>query len=202
MNIRIRRRKTDCIVLFSILVSLVMGPVAAGNGLVGNSPFLPEDYEPPREREERRPEPRPRPEPPRGPQPLDQLEFRGLTKFGGELAFSLYDATESRSFWIGVGQSEAGFNVVEYDEGEDAVVVRHDGNTRTVALHESKVQEMPESEARPAQRGSGDRRSSEAEDPEERMQNLAEEIRRRREVRRNLIEEAEAQREGQQSGSQ
>jgi hypothetical protein len=123
---------------------------------------------------------------------LDRLEFRGLTKLGGKLAFSLFDPTEKRSFWIGVGQSEAGFAVVEFNEREDAVVVTHDGRTRTVSLHESQVQVLPDTAPPPVRPTGATERPTETVDPEERMQNLAEEIRRRREVRRTLIEEAES----------
>lgn len=172
-------------------LSVVLAAGASGRDLLTNSPFVPEGYEPPQPRQERPPPP-PRPEPPRGPQPLDRLEFRGLTKLGGKLAFSLFDPIEKRSFWIGIGQSEAGFSVVEFKEREDAVVVTHDGRTRTVALHESQVQVLPDTAAPAVRRTTATERPAEAVDPEERMQNLAEEIRRRREVRRALIEEAES----------
>lgn len=158
-----------------------------GNDLVKNSPFVPEDWspEPPRQA-------RARPTPPRQPQPLDKLEFRSIANFGGKRTFSLFDPTQNRSYWLGIDETEAGFTVVDYQEKEDSVVVRHEGRTRTVPLHVSKIQAMAQ-EAPPAQRqggGQSDRteRAAEATTPEERMQNLAEEIRRRREIRRALVE--------------
>lgn len=153
-----------------------------GKELINNSPFLPEGYTPPRPVDRRRPPP---PKPPEE-KPLDSLEFRSLATLSGGLTFSLYDPMEKRGFWLGVDESEAGFTILEFKEKEDAVVVRHDGETRTISLHESKVLAManPPPETRSAPQAS----NSEPANPEERMQNLAEEIRRRREVRRALIE--------------
>lgn len=158
---------------------------ANGDDLVRNSPFLPHDYQP------RRPS---APTPPRQtqqqPQPLDRLEFRSITNFGGRLSFSLFDPTENRSFWIGLNERDGGFSVIEFKEKEDAVVVRHEGRTRTISLHEAKVTAMaaeptpPPSSRRPDRREQANR----PEAAEERMQELAAEIKRRREIRRALVE--------------
>lgn len=165
---------------------------ADGDELVENSPFLPEGYQPP---QERRPPRQEQPPPPRGPEPLDQIEFRGMTTFNGQTSFSLFDPNQKRSFWVPLERTEGGFTVVEYKEGEEAVVVRHEGKQRTISLHESKVAALPEAAASPPRnRGRDNPPAAQAEDPEERMKNLAEEIRRRREMRRAALEEAEASR--------
>lgn len=191
------------IAFFGLALSMAAVSFSAEESdLVENSPFLPEGWEPPRER---RPEPPPPPPPERGPQPLDQIEFRGMTKFGDETSFSLFDPSADRSYWIALGQADGGIQVVEFKENEEAVVVKHDGKTRTISLHEAEVAAMEEAEPEEPRRR-GRRRSreqeSEAEDPEDRMRNLADEIRRRREIRRALVEEAEGNQQGNQQDNE
>lgn len=192
--------------LLAILVALPacapFGGLAAqpsGDDLVQNSPFLPEGYRPPGS--ERTPPVRePPPQAPRGPEPLDQIEFRGLTRFGGTTQFSLFDPNEKRSYWIELNGTEGGFTVAEYKAGEEAVVVQHEGKTRTIPLHESKIAPLAPETPRPEGRNR-DRPREQAqrpENPEERMRNLAEEIQRRREARRALLEQA---RDEQQQGN-
>ncbi len=182
-------------VLLCLVLPMAAGSAAFGdaNELVRNSPFLPEGYQPP---QDRRPTPPPqRPPPPSGPEPLDRIEFRGMANFGGRTEFSLFDPSQKRSFWIGLNRTEGGFTVAEYKDKEDAIVVRHEGKTRTISLHESKIAALaPEATpapARPREPGARPTPAAQPEDPEERMRNLADEIRRRREVRRALVEESE-----------
>lgn len=179
------------LVLLAIVLSLLAVPGLAAKNLVDNSPFIPEGWRPPEPRPVR-PVPPPRPERPPGPQPLDQIEFRGMAKLGGNLEFSLFDPTEKRSFWIGVGKSEGGFSVVEFNEAEGAVVVRHDGRTRTITLRESKVQAMEETPP-PRTRAEilAERRADQPVDREERMRELAEQIRNRRVARRAILGDGE-----------
>jgi hypothetical protein len=193
------RRSFTTAILWRVFLGLVLPAAVAsaavvdGNDLARNSPFLPEGYTPPQER--RAAPPPPRPTPPPGPQPLDQIEFRGMTRIGGETSFSLFDPNQKRSFWIGLGQSDGGFEVVEYKQREEAVVVKHDGKSRTIPLHQSKIAALaPDAPPppRPTETGQQRERAVQPQDPEDRMRNLAEEIRRRREIRRALVEEAEA----------
>lgn len=182
-------------------VAIASAAVVDGDDLARNSPFLPEDYVP--QQEQRRPPPPPPPPPPRGPQPLDQLEFRGMTTFGGKTEFSLFDPSQKRSFWIGIGQSGGGFQVAEFNERDQAIVVKHDGRTRTISLKESQVEALPAA-APPAAPREGQRQretAAQPQDQEERMKNLQEEIRRRREVRRALVEEAESNQPPQSRGT-
>lgn len=178
---------------FVLSLGVAWADVSNGNELVRNSPFLPEGYQPP---SDRRPTPPPaRPPPPAGPDPLDRIEFRGMANFGGKTEFSLFDPAQKRSFWIGLGRTDGGFTIEEYKEKEDAVVVRHEGKARTISLHESKIAALaPDTPTPPTPRETGNRTAPAAqpENPEERMKNLADEIRRRREIRRALVEEAEA----------
>jgi hypothetical protein len=166
---------------------------SANNPLLENNPFVPEGWQPPQPRQ---PPPQPqRPPPPAQPQPLDRLEFRSIARFNGVETFSLFDPTENRRFWLGLNQTDSGFTVTDYNPKEDSVVVKHEGKTRTIALHEAKIQAMAEAPtpatARP---GPGGRPTAQpAASPEERMQDLAEEIRRRREIRRQLVEGAQQQ---------
>ena len=156
--------------------------------LIENSPFLPEGYQPPQTNQ--RPPREPPPPPPRGPEPLDKIEFRGMTTIGGEPSFSLFDPEEKRSYWIPLGRTDGGFTIVDYKEDEEAVVVRHNNRNRTISLHEATIAAMPVQAPTPPTNRRGGRReqAQEAQDPEERMQNLQEEIRRRRELRRAALE--------------
>lgn len=174
-----------------LALALATTSVAGARDLVSDSPFLPEGFTPSGEREQRPPPPPP--QPPRGPQPLDNIEFRGLTKVGGELAFSLYDPAEQRSFWLGPGESFAGFTITEFEEGGDySIVVSHNGETRTIGLREAEVQplEVPR-ETNRNDRRRGRNENADPRSTEERMEELAAEIRRRREARRELLEQAE-----------
>lgn len=160
------------------------------NRLIENSPFLPENYQPPQTNQ--RPPREPPPPPPRGPEPLDKIEFRGLTTIGGKPSFSLYDPDEKRSYWIPLGRTDGGFTIVDYNEDEEAVVVRHNDKNRTISLHEATIAAMPTpAPTPPVRRGGRGEQAQEAQDPEERMQNLQEEIRRRRELRRAALERAQ-----------
>lgn len=195
MNVRVLPVSVISRLLLAVVLPLAMTPsvFADGNDLVQNSPFLPEGYQ---SQEDRQP-PRPpeRPPPPSGQEPLDKIEFRGMANFGGKTEFSLFDPAQKRSFWIGLERTEGGFTITEFKEKEDAVVVSHEGKTRTISLHESKVAALvPEAPTPPSPRGreSPSVPTARPEDPEERMRNLADEIRRRREIRRALVEEAEA----------
>lgn len=191
-------------VLFGTLLAFGLGAgvaAHAGDELVRNSPFIPQGWQPPRAPE--RPTPRPTPERPQD-RPLDRVEFRGMTVLFGERSFSIHDPSSNRSFWLREGQGEAGFRVVEFNPGDDAVIVEHDGERRTIPLHEAKVAavEQPRQAPRPTggtrpQATRGPTRQVE-QDPEERMQNLAEEIRRRRELRRQILERSESGEEPQQ----
>ncbi len=185
--------------LFPALIMAAAVTVAhanVGDELIKNSPFLPEGYEPPK------PQNRTPPRPPQKPEerPLDKLEFRSIAKLSGEMTFSLFDPMEKRGFWLGVDQSEGGFTVLEYKEKEDSVVVRHDGRTRVIPLHESKVTALAEAPPTPTPPGGAQPAATEeAGTPEERMQNLAAEIRRRREIRRALIEQNQAENQNAQN---
>jgi hypothetical protein len=164
--------------------------------LVRNSPFLPDGWAPPQPRPQPAPPPRPT-----QPQPLDRVEFRSKVNLGGKTTFSIFDPTNNRSHWLGLNQTEGGFTILEYKPKEDSIVVRHDGRTRTISLHEAKVQAMAEAAPAPTpgRAQGGVAASQPAASPEERMQNLAEEIRRRREIRRALVEGGEPQEAQQQS---
>ncbi len=182
-----RRILVGAVVLMMAAVSL-----HAVEDLVERSPFIPEGWSPPQP-----PRPRETPPPPAQPQALDRLEFRGMTKWQGEYLFSLFDPTENRSFWLGVNQSDSGFTVSEFNERDETVVVRHENRSRSVGLRESKVQAIAESSEtppRPAQAtGRQSQQRQQAQTPEERMQQLAEEIRQRRAARRQVIEETQAE---------
>jgi len=116
------------------------------------------------------------------------MEFRGIARINGEPSFSLYDPTNQRSYWLRLNQPDSGFTVTEYKPREDAVVVRHEGQARTISLHEARVQAMATPPPTPPGGVTPGTEQAQATTPEARMQDLAEEIRRRREIRRALVE--------------
>ncbi len=152
--------------------------------LVENSPFVPEGFVPPEQRQ--RPEPEEEPPPPPEDDPLDRLELRGITVLGDQSYFSFYHPDDQQSFWLGVDETEDGYTLLDYDPSADAVLVLRGERERQVTLKESRVQEL----SREEQRRQTEQRTREtsretAAESEERLRQAAEELRRRRALRSN-----------------
>ncbi len=163
----------------AFVVSGAVPAFADRSSLVEDSPFIWEGYTPP---EERRPPPREEPPAPPQDDPLDRLELRGITVIGGETLVSLYHPDDQESFWLSVDESEAGYTVLDYD-GSDSIRVRRGDTERSITLKESRVAEMPRSQEQARQGSSG--RQESAQETEERLRQAAEELRRRRAIRRS-----------------
>lgn len=156
------------------------------SSLIENSPFVWEGFVPP---EDRRSQQREEPPPPPEDDPLDRLEFRGLTVMGGETYVSLHNPDNDESFWLAVDESDGGFTLVDYDGG-DSIRVRRGDNEREITLRETQVAELPQSQQRRQGReSSGETQSAEV--SEERLREAAQELRRRRAIRTESNNEEE-----------
>lgn len=190
-------------------VLAVWATVAAAQDLHTDSPFLPEDYQQ---------GPAAPPEPPKA-SPLDKLELRSVSVMGGVQHFSLYDTAASKGFWIKLNETVQGVAVSDYNKPDGSVLVRSGGFTRRLKLKEAKIIALavPPPSAPPAagqapattaaagapnmttgtatlQGGSGPAINNLSDDEvRARMQKVAEEIRRRRAMRREMAEQAAGQ---------
>lgn len=134
------------------------------------------------------------------------LEFRGVFFDAGEAFFSLYDTSTKHSTWVGLKEPGNPFVVRSYDEAKGTVVVEYQGRTLTVSLKQSKVAPLPSVVAPAAPIATGapvnvavqPGGASAGTPPNEaaRLAQIAEEIRRRRAIRAQALQQAAA---GQQS---
>lgn len=106
------------------VVAFVCSVHAGIDGLVANSPFLPQSAVP------------------QGGSTgaLDKYELRGVASFGGVPTFSIYDTTTNRGYWIGLEGSEGGLRVASYDAEREAVVLEGEGGARRLFLKEAQIQ--------------------------------------------------------------
>jgi hypothetical protein len=155
--------------------------------------------------------------------PLDSLEFRGVLTLSGRTFVTLFDTNGSRTFTAEVGETVNNIKVSSYRfSGEDdVIVVESGGRTRNLTLRKAKIVAMavPPPTAtplpagtppgppmpgqpgqvgqpvQPGQLGSAPGTITQMSDEEvrQRMQRVAEEIRRRRAVRREMLESTPTQ---------
>ncbi|HCR31666.1 MAG TPA: hypothetical protein DIV79_16810 [Opitutae bacterium] len=142
--------------------------------------------------------------------PLDSVEFRGVTEIGGIAWVSLYDTKSKKSYRLSQEVDwEDGFQLVRYDRGskpgEETIVVRQNGLTRNLSLKDADIIALAEPPLRAPQRATEraaprtatpvrqpanpNMEAASDEEVRERMQRVAEEIRRRRALRRDIIED-------------
>lgn len=154
--------------------------------------------------------------PPPPASPLDNLEFRAVISFGGKTTVTLRDTSKNpqREFTVDVGDTVNNIRVVNYAvEGEeDRITLESSGKTRQVRLVQPKIVAMaapPPSAVPlppgtppgaggpggpapivPGQPGGPPAAITQMSDEEvrQRMQRVAEEIRRRRAVRREMLD--------------
>lgn len=62
------------------------------------------------------------------------LQLSGITILGGETSVCLVDSALKKSFWVAVGSSERGIEVLSCNPAENRAVVRVRGETRTLVL--------------------------------------------------------------------
>lgn len=177
------------------------------------NPFLPENY-----RQQNQPEAAP--EPVRA-NPLDKLELRSITSLGKMKSFSIYDTSVSKGFWVKLDETVEGVSVSDYNKSDESVLVRSGGFSKRLKLKEAKIVALAV-QAPAAQAAKAPAAGAAAATPNmnmttgtatlkagnttaapinnlsddevrARMQRVAEEIRRRRAMRRQMAEDAAAQ---------
>tara|TARA_B100000519_G_scaffold202322_1_gene220348 strand:- start:2588 stop:3178 length:591 start_codon:yes stop_codon:yes gene_type:complete len=142
--------------------------------------------------------------------PLDSVEFRGVIEIGGVAWLSLYDTKSKKIYRLRQDvDGEDGFRLVGYDRGskpgEETIVVRQNGLTRNLSLKDADIIALAEVPQRAPQRvtqrtapatanpvrqpANPNIEAASDEEVRERMQRVAEEIRRRRALRRDIIED-------------
>ncbi|MGK0240194.1 MAG: hypothetical protein ACKVGW_02560 [Verrucomicrobiia bacterium] len=140
--------------------------------------------------------------------PLDSMEFNGVVEIGGVAWLSLYDPQAKKSYWLSKEEAaEDGITLEAYDKGsqrgEETIMVRQGIMTRRLSLKDADIISLKEA-PRPAvqratQRAGQPQAPQRAQQPKameaatdeevrERMQRVAEEIRRRRTLRQNVVE--------------
>jgi hypothetical protein len=167
----------------TLLLMLVSWSVHAAAGadrwqsLRDNNPFQP--YQPPA--------PVVEPPPP-------NLELRGVLVEGRVTWFNVYDAETKESAWVRRGDQMASYTVKDYDAGREALQLDYRQRPVSVALKQSKIQLIPHtgrgatavaSLSMPANRtGSPSMAPALPAAENQRLEQVAEQIRQRREARR------------------
>ncbi|BET65384.1 hypothetical protein ASA1KI_03020 [Opitutales bacterium ASA1] len=168
----------------------------------GGSPFLPPGFGA-------------APAPPPAASPLDTIELRAVLTLDGKTHVTLFDTNGNKSFTAVVGESVNNIHVADYDYsgGDDAVTLRSGAATRRVTLKKAKIVALatpppnavplpagatppppgqPAANAvQPATGAPSAMPQMSDEEVRRRMQNVAEEIRRRRALRREQMENAQ-----------
>lgn len=175
----------------AILLAVASGHALAAQG--AQSPFLPPGYGS-------------KAAPPPAASPLDSYEFRGVLTLDDKTFITLFDKGSSRSFTAVVGETVNNVTVAEYRlKGDDDVVVLESGGVRrdltlakakiialavppptAVPLPQAGQPPLPGTVTTPGQPAVNPGMSDE--EVRQRMQKVAEEIRRRRAVRREMLE--------------
>lgn len=155
---------------------------------------------------------------PAGPtnSPLDALELRGVMSIGDVTRVTLFDTTNSKSYTVELNETTNNWRVSGYNTTDDTVVVESGGASRKITLRKPKILAataappapipvpgqpppfvpivQPPGQppiAMPANAGTPVPQISD-EDTRKRMETVAAEIQRRRQMRREQIERAPA----------
>lgn len=132
-----------------------------------------------------------------GAQSDAQLEFRGVLVDGGETFFSLYDTSTRSSLWVGLNEPGNPFVVESYDEAKGSVSVNFRGRVLSVALKQARIVAMPAAPM-PAPGAGGPPAvvagapgtvNAVPADEAARLSQIAEEIRRRRALRAQMMQQ-------------
>lgn len=137
---------------------------------------------------------------------LDRIEFRGVMATGSETLVVLFDTTKSRSTVLKLNESVDGLKVTEYQPENERVRVESGKDWKWVDLLQAKVVAAavpppprpanPTGPQPPAPQVNGGQPTGAItqvsdEEVRDRMQRVAEEIRRRRALRRQALQEAQ-----------
>ena len=137
------------------------------------------------------------------PSPLNDFEFKGVYALNGEVKVCVFNKAQNKSYWLKLGERhESGLLAKSFNEDRDEVLLQQGTQMRTVSLNRSEIVAVktPPSPVRvatplgPQVAGGGPRQKPAAQPQSDdevraRMQKVAEEIRKRREMRRSIIEE-------------
>lgn len=139
--------------------------------------------------------------PSEAPNPLDRYEFRGVMTIGGDTFVTLVDTASSRSVTIPLGGTVENIKASDFRADDGSVQIASGGQTKRAKLRESKIVAMAAPPPPPpppmpgvvnGQMPGGPPGVASApisdEEARNRMQRVAEEIRRRREMRRQMLE--------------
>ncbi len=141
---------------------------------------------------------------------LDNIEFRGVIEIGGTAWVSVYDPKTKKSYRLTKDElGEDGFSLVKYDAGdkpgEETIVIRQNGLTKQLSLKDADIITLKEAPRQVPQRaaqnvapnppaptrtppaGNPNMEAASDEEVRERMQRVAEEIRRRRALRGTIL---------------
>ena len=124
-------------------------------------------------------------------------ELRGIMSAGSGTRYCIYDPVKKSSVWVGLNETGKAFVVKAADPTRDTVTLDAGGQVMTLALHQAKVlslasnpgaappppgMPMPHVVLKPT-----------PEDEQRRLQAIAEEVRRRRQLRERAQEQGSAQ---------
>lgn len=177
----------------AVLFALSGRPLPAAEGAA--SPFLPPGFGV-------------KPEATAPPSVLDKIEFRGVLTLDGTTYVTLFDAAKSKSYTVELGETVETMKVTDYrvSNETDTVLVTMGSESRRIELRKPKivaiaaqptppavpVPQVPQVPGvpmvQPVPPTPGITQMSD-EEVRQRMQRVAEEIRRRRAMRRDMLEE-------------
>lgn len=137
-----------------------------------------------------------------------QFEFRGVVAEAGGYLFSVYDQGRREAGWVRLNEPGQPFVARHYDAAKDTLTIEHAGQAQTLALKRAPVQPLaaaPPAQASPpplpttgtatppaAGNASSPANVTNAQEAQ-RLQNIADEIRRRRAIRQTPPPERPAQ---------
>jgi len=121
----------------------------------------------------------------------ETLEFRAVLEEGGNKYFSIYDTATRRSNWVELNDPVNGFSVKGYDAAKENITVEYQGKSMTLAIKRAPAvaqamqpQPMPANNATVVGPGGGPIvQTAPSATDQQRIQQIQEEIRRRRALR-------------------
>lgn len=137
--------------------------------------------------------------------PLDHIDFDGYMTLGGKTMISIYDRQEQRSYWLTEGEfGGSGFSVSSFEPkstgGGDVITLNKGGVSKRIQLKNSDIVTLKPTVSMAANspaanvqrnvpaRTSANMEKASDEEVRDRMKRVAEEIRRRRAMRRTTIQ--------------